>query len=830
MQENLTKQTAVTTAEAAGNLYARSNLTRMQMLYWTGQQLRPDIPLYAAPVAFVLNGVLDTALFCQAMQAVMDQSDALRSVIQVVDGLPQQQVQAQVSAPVQLKDFSEEENPTASAHAWLQKIVETPFDLQHSLIQFALAQISPEKHIWLICQHHIICDAISAFNVYRFVTQTYEQQISGSEAGTLPTVIPFQIYLEYEREYRESNHFQRAKRYWQQRLSKDVTPLHFFGRPSAKKTTKTHRIDVELDSDRAAKLIALAKQERFQDLTQELTMFNVLASLFFALVYHLTNNRRLSFLAPMHNRPTQAFRQIIGLLMELAPFVVEIEEDETPASLIQQLKKQTRGVMRFAQYSSSIALNNKVHDLMFNYHRRPYFTFNNQPVEQDHLYVGHSGDSFALHVHEFEESGLFKLKFDFHSEVFKEAEREEVITLFYALFDAFVADSDQLLSEIDLPYSAVQTAVSPPAVTTPKAHAAFTPPRDHLELDLKKLWEKILGLPRISIHDNFFDLGGTSWQAMNLFADIEKLTGHYLPLVTLVQAGTIAELAETLRHVSGAEVWPTLVTIQEGLPNKKPLYLVHGGGGHVLIFTKLARYLPSDQPVLAFQARGLDGKTRPLRTVEEMAAHYVEALLQHQPQGPYQLGGYSMGGAVAFEIAQQLHARGHQVDFVGIIDTPAQHPRLKWVRLCTRFVARLLHLSPAREQMLFIQNRHRFWVGFRQMLINQKSRLTQKTGHSQARNNMSNQPQEDARVQKITMVNNRAFFCYVPKQYPGSVTLFKSTEGYRDIYRDTKDPLMGWQRVSRGVHVHLLEGNHNQIMDEPHVEALAAAFVEALQK
>lgn len=830
MQENLTKQTAVTTAAAAGNFYARSNLTRMQMLYWTGQQLRPDIPLYAAPMAFVLNGVLDTALFCQAMQAVMDQSDALRSVIQVVDGLPQQQVQAQVSAPVQLKDFSKEEDPTAAAHAWLQSIVATPFDLQRSLIQFALAQIGPEKHIWLICQHHIICDATSAFNVYRFVTQTYEQQISGSEAGTLPTVIPFQIYLEYEREYRESKQFQRAKRYWQQRLSKDVTPLHFFGRPSAKKTTKTHRLDIELDSDRAAKLIALAEQERFQDLTQELTMFNVLASLFFALVYHLTNTRRISFLAPMHNRPTQAFRQIIGLLMELAPFVVEIEENETPASLIQQLKKQTRGVMRFAQYSSSIALNNKVHDLMFNYHKRPYFTFNNQPVEQDHLHVGHSGDSFALHVHEFEESGLFKLKFDFHSEVFKEEERGQVITLFYALFDAFVTDCNQPLSEIDLPYSVVQTAVSLPATTMPKAHAAFAPPRDHLELDLKKLWEKILGLSRISIHDNFFDLGGTSWQAMNLFADIEKLTGHYLPLVTLVQAGTIAELAETLRHVSGTEAWPTLVTIQEGSPSKKPLYLVHGGGGHVLIFTKMARHLPPDQPVFAFQARGLDGKTRPLRTVEEMATHYVEALLKHQPQGPYQLGGYSMGGAVAFEIAQQLQARGHQVDFVGIIDTPAQHPRLKWVRLCTQFVARLLHLSPAREQMLFIQNRHRFWVGFRQMLVNQRSRLTQKRGYSQARNNASNQPQEDARVQKITMVNNRAFFCYVPKQYSGLVTLFKSTEGYRDIYRDTKDPLMGWQRVSQGVNVYLLEGNHNQIMDEPHVQSLAAAFVEALRK
>ncbi|VAW32146.1 Polyketide synthase modules and related proteins, partial [hydrothermal vent metagenome] len=671
----------------------------------------------------------------------------------------------------------------------------------------------------------------SAFNVYRFVTQTYEQHLSGNMEKELPQVTPFQTYLEYERKYRESKHYQRAGRYWQQKLSDGIEPLRFFGRPSAKKTTITHRLDIELDGERAAQLNALAKDERFKDLTQEMTMFNILASLFFGLIYHLTNNKRLTFLTPMHNRPTPAFRQIIGLLMELAPFVVNIKEDETLASLIQQLKGQTRGVMRFAQYGSSIALNNKVHDLMFNYHKRPLLTFNNQPVEQEHLHVAHSGDSLALHIHEFEGSGLFKLKFDFHSDVFTEEERNTTVALFYALLDAFLADVDQPLSEIALPWSAVQTrvqtAVSPPESSQGKTKTPFRPPRDYLELDLKHLWETILGVSRISIHDNFFDLGGTSWQAMTLFAEIEKLTGHYLPLATLVQSGTIAELAETLRQQSGKEAWPTLVTIQEGLPTEKPLYLVHGGGGHVLVFTKLARHLPPEQPVFAFQAKGLDGKTRPLRTIEEMAAHYVKALLDHQPEGPFQLGGYSMGGAIAFEIAQQLQAQGHQVDFVGIIDTPAQHPRLKWVRVYTKLMARLFHFSPAREQIMFVRNRHRFWVGLRRVLANQKSRLAQKANRPQAD---SNQSREDARVQKITMVNNRAFFCYIPRYYPSWVTLFKSTEGYQDIYRDTKDPLMGWQHVSQGVDVHLLEGTHNQIMDEPRVQALAIAFMKALQK
>jgi thioesterase domain-containing protein len=485
--------------------------------------------------------------------------------------------------------------------------------------------------------------------------------------------------------------------------------------------------------------------------------------------------------------------------------------------------------MRFSQHGSSISLKNKVHDLMFNYHTRPSLNFNGEHINHEHLGTGHGNESFALHIHDFDDSGALILKFDFHSDIFTEEQGETAVRIFDTLLNTFLTDVEQPLADIELPWSALHRPMPP---MENGSHAlrqnAYVPPRDRLELDLKNMWEEVLGVPRIGIHDNYFDLGGTSWQAMNLFADIEKLTGHYLPLATLVQAGTIAELADILRDQSGSEAWPTLVQIQEGAANVPSLYLVHGGGGHVLVFTKLARRLPDTQPVYAFQAKGLDGKSRPFTSVEEMAAHYVEALLTHQPEGPYQLGGYSMGGAVAFEMAQQLTARGHKVAFVGIIDTPAQHPMLRWVRVATKWTARILSLSPEREQMLFIKNRHRFWVGFRQIMANQKNRFSRKSNPQKERVAAVAQEQEDVRVQKITVINNRAYYCYVPARYPGVVTLFKSSEGYRDIYRDTQDPLMGWRRVSQKVNVHSLAGNHNQIVDEPHVQALADAFVKAL--
>lgn len=827
MQANFVQKTAVSQPETGGDLYTRTNLTRMQMLYWTGRQLRPDVPLYAAPLMFEIPGSLDTDLFCTALQTVIDNSDALRTVIQDNDGIPQQVIQAHVQAPLQIRDFTAEEDAETAARQWFFELIRQPFDLQRNMMQFALAKVGAEAHLWLMNQHHIIADATSSFFIYQVVARTYEHLKNPTENNEPPVITPYQIYREFEQEYRDSSLFNRASKYWQQKLQKDVTPLHFFGQQMSKKNTLSARETVELEPAIAQKLVELASVDEYRDLTEELTLFNILAALHIALVYHLTGNNYLTFLTPMHNRPTQAFRQTVGLLMELCPFVVEIEPDETPDSLIQKLKMQTRGVMRFAQYGSSIPLNSKAHDIMFNYHRRPLLTFDGQPVNQEHFYVGHSSESFALHIHEFEGSGTFKFKFDFHQDLFSKEQQETAVAIFHLLLEQFLTNRDMPLREIELPYSALETAVSQPnhkqTSSTP-----FVPPRDRLELDLKNAWEATLGISRIGIHDNYFDLGGTSWQAMNLFAEIEKITGQYLPLATLVEAGTIAALAEKLRQQSGTEAWPTLVTIQEGSPDVEPLYLVHGGGGHVLIFTKLARHLAKTQPVLAFQAKGLDGKTRPHGSVEEMATHYVEALLAHQPQGPYKLGGYSMGGAVAFEIAQQLTARGHEVKFVGIIDTPAQHPGLKWVRLATTLAARIFRFSPQKEQQLFIQNRHRLWVGIRQVLRNQKYRLTKQVNKENPQAVRGNKQKEDARVQMISHINNRAFFCYIPKRYPGSVTLFKSTEGYQDMYRDTKDPLMGWQRVSTGVDVKILPGNHNQIMDEPFVQNLAKAFSEVL--
>ena len=196
----------------------------------------------------------------------------------------------------------------------------------------------------------------------------------------------------------------------------------------------------------------------------------------------------------------------------------------------------------------------------------------------------------------------------------------------------------------------------------------FVAPQDQLESHLTKIWEQVLGIEPIGVRDNFFDLGGNSLQAVTLFAQIEKQFGKNLPLATLFQSATIAEIAQIIRSKEWLAPWESLVPIKP-TGNKPPLFYIHGGGGNLLIYRDLALALNSDQPVYGLQPRGLDGRYVPFQRIEDMAAHYLAQIRRLQPNGPYFLAGLSSGGLVAWEIAQHLQAQGQEVALLALFDT-----------------------------------------------------------------------------------------------------------------------------------------------------------------
>ena len=199
-------------------------------------------------------------------------------------------------------------------------------------------------------------------------------------------------------------------------------------------------------------------------------------------------------------------------------------------------------------------------------------------------------------------------------------------------------------------------------------------PRDELEAQLAAIWEDLLQIRPIGVTDDFFDLGGHSLLAVRLAARIEQKWGRSLALSDLLMGSTIEELASRLREPVKSRAASSLIPLGTSGPGH-PLFLVHPIGGGVFCYNDLARRLDGAHAVLGLQAAGLDGEVEPETDLVRMASRYVDALLAEHPEGPYFLGGWSMGGVVALEMARQLAAAGREVPLVFLIDCSAPVPR-----------------------------------------------------------------------------------------------------------------------------------------------------------
>lgn len=325
-------------------------------------------------------------------------------------------------------------------------------------------------------------------------------------------------------------------------------------------------------------------------------------------------------------------------------------------------------------------------------------------------------------------------------------------------------------------------------------------PKDALELQLAGIWESVLGIRPIGMEQNFFDLGGHSILAVRLMHRIEQALGRRLPITTLLQAPTVAGLAGLLRRDGWSPSWSSLVPIRlRG--SRPPFFCVHGIGGTVLRFRDLARHLAEDQPFFGLQAKGLDGKQACAGSVEEMAGDYIGDMRQVQPEGPYFLGGYSFGGMVALEMAQQLRAQGEEVAMVALLDTFPGRPMSS-----AELLAKLLRM-PVREKISYSIGRARRFATYVQRRLSRQL------------------PPDLLAVRKACYLAESR---YVPKIYRGRITVFRpSTKSLRSV----DDAMGGWNDWSAGgVEIQEISGRHDNMFFEPNVAILAQKLTECLRK
>ncbi len=376
--------------------------------------------------------------------------------------------------------------------------------------------------------------------------------------------------------------------------------------------------------------------------------------------------------------------------------------------------------------------------------------------------------------------------------------------------------------------------------------AEFVAPRNELEELIAGLWRELLKVEEVGIYDNFFEAGGHSLLAIRLLALIEKQLGEKIPLTVFFEGATIEHLAKVLRDQTkpglqsslmavllekrlgeklplaavfqrtGAEYLAdvlrhqarpgpqsSLVAIQ---PNgrKAPLFLVHPGGGHVFSYIRLAQFLGSDQPCYGLQSRGLlDGQDSHTR-IEDMAAYYIQAVQSVQPAGPYLLGGWCMGGVIAFEMARQLHAQNQKVAMLALVESQLSSAAdnfsegdaddLRFIFGASFNPISSLDAVPKdRDQQLAFMLEEAKKAG----LVPAEIEI------AQAR-----------RYVEFIRANRRAAQNYRPGPYPGRVTLFKASDNPASM---SQDPALGWdQWAGGGVDIHFVPGGHGTLLYKPH--------------
>ena len=192
----------------------------------------------------------------------------------------------------------------------------------------------------------------------------------------------------------------------------------------------------------------------------------------------------------------------------------------------------------------------------------------------------------------------------------------------------------------------------------------FVASQTEIEQVLTELWSKLLRIEAVGIDDDFFELGGTSLQAVDLFAHISRVFGRQLPLTSLIEAPTVHRLAQLLTDTS---VRDSIVLIREG-GERPPLFLVHDGDGETMLYRNLAFLLNIDHAVYGLQPDSRPHVPLAQTRIPEMAAHHIAKIRSVQPHGPYLLGGMCAGGVIAYEIARQLQGDGETVAMVALLD------------------------------------------------------------------------------------------------------------------------------------------------------------------
>jgi amino acid adenylation domain-containing protein len=384
------------------------------------------------------------------------------------------------------------------------------------------------------------------------------------------------------------------------------------------------------------------------------------------------------------------------------------------------------------------------------------------------------------------------------------------------------------------------------ALPEPPVERNYLPPQNPVEAKLVEIWEEVLGVHPIGVLDDFFALGGDSLNAVCVVNRIEESFGKHLPAWTFFDAPKVQEMAQAIAGELKSVARSPLLNAAPSR-SQRPLFFLHGQyNGEGFYCLRLARFLGEQVPMYALQPLGPPGALP--ETIESAAAHYVKALREAQPHGPYLLGGYCNGGIIAFEMAQQLRAQGEKVERLVIIEGVARNTEFRMRHRLARWIGRIFGLDGRTQLDLFVRLRslgEGFWaasglerakIAGRKVarILSGRSNALRQIGRflcgkrpAEAHESAAAATPASADWNKIaeqrTGVYHRVLTGYVAHRYPGRITVFRAAD--RNIPAPSE--ALGWDRVTKELDLRLIPGDHDSCVLKPENLAVLAEYLKS---
>jgi thioesterase domain-containing protein/non-ribosomal peptide synthetase component F len=813
-----------------------------QRRFHTLEEILPGNPALHMRACVRLTGKLSIPHLEHSLQLLIERHETLRTTFEK-DGEELLQIvhpTAAIELPVTALDsVSEANRPEADRSgsnsddklwAAIREEASAPIDLATGpIVRARLFRLGPAEHVLQITTHHIVVDGWSQNVIQQDLWKTYEAVSKGQTPDLSPLPVQYGDFAHWQEEWLQSEAATEQIAFWSKQLAPPLPVLEFpTDRPPSNRPASRGAMETLLLPDDLTQ--ALKDLSR----TEGATLFTVLLAGYAAVLSRHAHQPEFLVGSPVANRRPET-EGLVGPFASPIMLRLNLAGNPTMREILARVRDVTLDALNNADVPFEVLMDKlavrSVHG------RNPlsqcYFFYQLaflRPRELDQLTVTPLPD-FGLGTHFELQMGLLerreglRAQLEYNADLFDAATIRQLLEDYRKALERLRRTPDAHLDEVEVSKREAAKLSSAPA---PVAAPATVPSRaaDETEQKLQAIWERLLGVRPVGLHQNYFDLGGNSFLAVRLFAQIEIEFQRKLPLSVLFEAPTVAELAKYLRERDSDQDWSSLVAIQPK-GSRPPFFCIHGGGGNVLIYRDLSMRLGSDQPFYGLQAQGLDGERPCLDKIEDMASLYLKDIRRLQPHGPYYLGGYCMGGTVAYEMAQQLRAQGEEVALLALFDTmnwcsiPPDNAFRKlrqfWQRLeyhCKNFL--LLDASEKAqffaEKIKVLRSRSQVWKGI--FLNRLGGGATQHKSPSRL-------------LGEMWQINDRACVAYQAKPYDGVVTDFCPMRQYSKY-----QPAEGnWDRLAlRGHEVVTLPVYPAGMLLEPFVKHLADALKTAISR